>query len=175
MKRSHLSAALLSAGILVPIFIVVAALQRSAFAGTAEDGGDIGEIRDRLAIQEKLLHAYAYAWDSKDCGSWTSLFTEDGLYDGSVTVKVTGRSALLQYCMTRQKDVLANVKTRHNVTNVVFDRLTPTQAEVRTYVFLTWRKPSDPAPVPQQAITYRDVIVKQNGRWLFKERHLTND
>jgi hypothetical protein len=61
------------------------------------------------------------------------------------------------------------------MTNVVFDRLTPTQAETRTYLFLTWQKTGDPAPVPQGASTYRDTIVRQDGRWLFKERRGTRD
>jgi hypothetical protein len=33
------------------------------------------------------------------------------------------------------------------------------------------QKAHDPAPVPQQAMTYRDVIVKHDGNRLFKERH----
>ena len=71
--------------------------------------------------------------------------------------------------------MLANIKPRHYMTNVVFDRLTPTQAETRTYLFLTWQKTGDPAPVPQGASTYRDTIVRQDGRWLFKERRGTRD
>jgi len=151
-------------------------LFHSACATTAKDDVGIGDLRDRIAIEEQLLYAYAYAYDSKDCASWANLFTTDGVFDASVVGgKVTGRDALLQFCTTRQKDVLANIKTRHNMTNVVFDRITSTQAETRTYIFLTWQKTSDPAPVPHLAATYRDIIVKQDGRWLFKERRLTSD
>jgi hypothetical protein len=57
--------------------------------------------------------------------------------------------------------------------NIVFDQLTPSRAETRTYVLLTWQKPGDKFPTVQAAATYRDVIVKSDdGRWLFKERRL---
>lgn len=51
-------------------------LQHLTFAQNPEDRSD---IRDRVAIQEKLLYAYAYAYDSKDCVNWANLFTTDAL------------------------------------------------------------------------------------------------
>jgi hypothetical protein len=77
----------------------------------------------------------------------------------------------LQRCLARQKNVVGNIKTRHNMTNIVFDQLTPRRAETRTYVLLTWQKPGEQTPSIQTAGTYRDVIVKSDaGKWLFKER-----
>jgi SnoaL-like protein len=149
--------------------VLVAALPHTAFAQIAEDGGD---MKDRVAIQEKLLYAYAYAYDSKDCVSWANLFTADAILDLG-TNKATGRDAILRFCVARQKDVVGTIKTRHNMTNIVFDQLTSHHAQTRTYVVLTWQKPGDRTPSTQFAGTYRDVIVKQDdGRWLFKERHL---
>jgi hypothetical protein len=124
---------------------------------------------DRIEIQEKLLYAYAYTYDSKDCVSWSNLFTTDAVFE--VRGKAAGRDAILQYCIARQKNVVGNIKTRHNMMNIVFDQLTPRRAETRTYVLLTWQKPGDQIPIIQAAGTYRDVIVKTDaGRWLFKER-----
>ena len=124
---------------------------------------------DRIEIQEKLLYAYAYTYDSKDCVSWSNLFTTDAVFE--VRGKAAGRDAILQYCIARQKNVVGNIKTRHNMMNIVFDQLTPRHAETRTYVLLTWQKPGDQTPTIQAAGTYRDVIVKSDdGRWLFKER-----
>lgn len=146
------------------VFVLAAGLPHSGFAQAREEGAD---MKDRIAIQEKLLYAYAYTYDSKDCVSWANLFTTDGVFNG-----VTGRGAILQWCIARQKDVLATIKTRHNMTNIVFDQLTSRQAQTRTYLILTWQGPGDPMPRIQDAFTYRDVIVKQDdGRWLFKERH----
>ena len=69
---------------------------------------------------------------------------------------------------------MGDIKTRHNMMNIVFDQLTPRRAETRTYFILTWQKPGDQIPTIQAAGTYRDVIVKSDGgRWLFKERKAT--
>jgi hypothetical protein len=126
-------------------------------------------VNDRLEIQEKLLYAYAYTYDSKDCVSFSNLFTTDAVLD--VSEKRIGKDAILQGCIARQKNVVGNIKTRHNMMNIVFDQLTPSRAETRTYFILTWQKPGDQIPAIQAAGTYRDVIVKSDdGRWLFKER-----
>src|SRR5215468_11043251 len=95
---------------------------------------------DRIEIQEKLLYAYAYTYDSKDCVSWSNLFTTDAVFLG-VRGKAVGRDAILQYCIARQKNDVGNIKTRHNMMNIVFDQLTARRAETRTYVLLTWQKP----------------------------------
>ncbi len=153
--------------VLIPFALVVS--PRAAFAQSAEKGGD---VKDRIAIQEQLLYAYAYAYDSKDCKSWANLFTTDGVLDlGGDVAKVTGRDAILQHCIARQKNVVGHIKTRHNMLNIVFDQLDSHHAQTRTYLVLTWQKPGDRTPSIQRAFTYRDIIVKQgDGRWRFKER-----
>jgi len=126
---------------------------------------------DRIEIQEKLLYAYAYTYDSKDCVGWSNLFTTDAVIELPAQ-KLIGRDAILQFCIARQKNVVGDIKTRHNMMNIVFDQLIPRRAETRTYVLLTWQKPGDQIPTIQGAGTYRDVIVKSDDRrWLFKERH----
>ena len=147
-------------------------LQHITFAQTAKDGSD---LRDRVTIQEKLLYAYAYAYDSKDCVGWANLFTADAVLSTGA-IKAAGRDAILQACIERQKNVVGTTKTHHNMINIVFDQLTPTQAKTRTYLVLTWQKPGDRTPSIQEVGTYREVIVKQSdGRWLFKERVLVSD
>jgi hypothetical protein len=126
-------------------------------------------VNDRVEIREKLLYAYAYTYDSKDCVSFSNLFTTDAVLE--VRLKAVGRDAILQGCIARIKNVTGNIKTRHNMMNIVFDQLTPRRAETRTYVLLTWQEPGDQIPTIRFAATYRDVIVKSDdGRWLFKER-----
>src|SRR5262245_20119633 len=123
-------------------FLLAGVLPHVTFAQIPKDGGD---LRDRIAIQEKLLYAYAYAYDSKDCVTWANLFTADAVFTvdgvadgvaGAGPIKQTGRDAILQFCMARQKNVIGNIKTRHNMTNIVFDQLTPNEAKTRTYLLL---------------------------------------
>jgi hypothetical protein len=131
---------------------------------------EVDSVEDRIAIQEKLLYAYAYTYDAKDCASWSNLFTSDATFDlGQGTV--SGKGAIRQACIARQQSVVGSIRTRHNMMNIVFDQLTPRRAETRTYVIVTWQKPGDQTSTVQFAFTYRDVIVKaDDGRWLFKER-----
>ena len=127
-------------------------------------------VKDRIEIQEKLLYAYAYAYDSKDCASFASLFAIDAVLEVS-SGKASGRDAIQQLCLDQQKNVVGNIKTRHNMMNIVFDQLTSRRAQTRTYCILTWQRPNDQTITIQSAHTYRDVIVKSDdGRWLYKER-----
>jgi hypothetical protein len=158
--------------LLVPTLLLVPILaQAAADSANIEVGNQVLiSSHDRIEIQEKLLYAYAYTTDSKDCVSFSNLFMADAVLEVS-GAKTVGREAILQACIARQKNVTGNIKTLHNMTNIVFDQLTPRRAETRTYVILTWQKPGDQIPTIQTAGTYRDVIVKSDdGRWLFKER-----
>jgi hypothetical protein len=151
---------------------IVLVLSHSPLAVFAQSGPDA--MKDRIEIQEKLLYAYAYTYDSKDCVGWSNLFTTDATLE-LPNVKVNGRDAIRQMCIDRQKNVVGNIKTHHNMTNIVFDKLTPTRAETRTYLVLTWQKAGDQAINIQGVGVYHDVIVKSNdGRWLFKERKATD-
>jgi|SRR5215470_2570327 len=131
---------------------------------------EVASVEDRIAIQEKVIYAYAYTYDAKDCVSWSNLFTSDAVLDLGRGAE-SGRDAIRQACIARQRDVVGNIRTRHNMMNIVFDQLTSRRAETRTYAIITWQKPDDQTITIQAAYTYRDVIVKSDdGRWLFKER-----
>ena len=139
----------------------------------------LDDLRLKSEIKEKLIYAYADAWDRKDCTAWSRLFTADGLLDlsgdgnlASTVKRATGRQEIQQFCETRMKTALVDVKPRHFMTNTIFRELTHSRAAAETYAFVTWQKPTDPAPVVKGSITYRDVIVKENGRWLLKERYV---
>ena len=143
------------------LFFVGAALvfQRMTFA---QKSGDDGNLKDRIAIQEQLLYAYAYAYDSKDCVTWANLFAPDASLD--VLGKRNGKDAILQGCITRQKTVVGDIKTRHYMTNIVFDQLTESRARTRTYCVITWQKPGDPSPSTQSTLVYQNIILKQSNK-----------
>lgn len=161
-------------GMLIGICIpsIIAFVSISFPVPVLAQSAEVDSVRDRIDIQEKLLYAYAYTYDSKDCESWSNLFTIDAVFDAG-PMKASGRDAIRQECIARQKKVVGNIKTRHNMMNIVFDQLASRRAETRSYVILTWQKPGDQTITVQAAGTYRDVIVKSDdGRWLFKERKL---
>ena len=61
-------------------------------------------VKDRIEIQEKLLYAYAYTYDSKDCVNWSNLFTTDAVLEAGQG-KASGRDAIRQLCIARQNVV----------------------------------------------------------------------
>jgi hypothetical protein len=131
---------------------------------------ETNSVKDRIEIQETLLYAYAYTYDAKDCISWSNLFTTDAVLELR-SLKGRGRDAIREACIAQQKNVVGNIKTRHNIMNIVFDQLTQSRADTRTYVLLTWQKPDDQTITIRPTRTYKDVIIRSNdGRWLFKER-----
>jgi len=135
------------------------------------EAAEADAIKDRIDIQEKLLYAYAYAYDSKDCVGWSNLFTTDAVLELGGTMNRNGRDAIRQGCIERQRDVVGKIRTHHNMTNVIFDQLTSRRAEAKTYCILTWQRDGDQAISVQNAFVYKDVIVKSDdGKWLFKER-----
>src|SRR6516225_2201605 len=147
--------------LLVPTLLAVPMLaQAPADSANFEVGNQVLiSSHDRIEIQEKLLYAYAYTYDAKDCVSFANLFTTDAVLD--FAIKSSGRDAIRQWCIARQNDVvLGNIKTRHNMMNIVFDQLTPGRAETRTYLLVTWQKPSDQTITVRLTGTYKDVIVR---------------
>ena len=120
--------------LLVPTLLAMPMLaQAPADSANFEVGNQmLISSHDRIEIQEKLLYAYAYTYDSKDCVGWSNLFTTDAVLESPSAGKLIGRDAILQYCIARQKNVVGNIKTRHNMMNIVFDQLTPSRSETRT-------------------------------------------
>src|SRR6516162_10079713 len=92
--------------LLVPTLLLLPMLaQAPADSPNLEVGNQVLiSSHDRVEIQEKLLYASAYAYDSKDCVSLSKLFTTDAISE--VAGKAVGRDAILQACIARQKNVM---------------------------------------------------------------------
>src|SRR6516162_5556727 len=96
--------------LLVPTLLPVPMLAQVPADSADFEIGDRALIssHDRVEIQEKLLYAYAYTYDSKDCVSWSNLFTTDAVLESPSAGKLIGRDAILQYCFARQKNAVGN-------------------------------------------------------------------
>jgi hypothetical protein len=75
----------------IGIAFVLSQLHFAVFAQTS----DTEAMKDRIEIQEKLLYAYAYTFDSKDCLGLSNLFTADAVLEIG-NVKRNGRDAIRQ-------------------------------------------------------------------------------
>jgi hypothetical protein len=102
----RLSTALLTVLALFVTTLLAAPMLAQAPVGSANfEAGNQALIssHDRVEIQEKLLYAYAYTFDSKDCVSWSKLFPTDAVLDLRSAGKLIGRDAILEFCIAQER------------------------------------------------------------------------
>ncbi len=127
---------------------------------------------DVVAI-EQVLYRYCFAVDKGTPDDVAALFHEDAvlmaIYAGDPPVK--GRAAIKQWYTNYNKNLRANVEhLRHTVTNPVVD-LSGNEASAQCY--LTADSISKQTGKPSWvAGYYRDKLVKEGGKWYFKERQI---
>ena len=127
---------------------------------------------DVVAIQQ-LLHRYCFAVDDGTPDDVASLFHETAtlvpVYSGEQPPN--GRAAIREWFATFNRNVRARVDhLRHRVTNPLVD-VQGSEATVRCYV--TADSISKKRGVPTTLLGhYVDRLIKDGGRWYFKERQI---
>jgi len=127
----------------------------------------VGAIEDRLAIRE-LLEAYADAVCVVDANAWGATWAEDSVWelpDYPQIGQITGKPNI----------VAAWVAAMAQYPGIIFIA-TPgsivvkgDEAEVRSYTSEVFDDQSN-AKTTRDRGRYDDLVVRQNGRWLFKKR-----
>jgi len=120
---------------------------------------------DRLEIQE-LVARYCWAIDTGDGEALADTFTADGAFDGGR--RFEGRDQLVGF--GRGDHVPPNrteTAAQHWVTNMVLSG-NSTAATGRSY--FVRHSIVDGSPLVARVGYYVDELVKDNGRWLFKNR-----
>jgi len=114
----------------------------------------------------RLLAEYCFATDTGDTARWVALFTQDVRWEGGAFGRFEGREAATAY---HQGAGDASKGFRHITSNSVID-LEGDRASVASYVQVFDQSGDQPALAFSGV--YQDVVVKQDGKWLIKERHL---
>ena len=126
-------------------------------------------LADRLDIQE-LFARYCYAVDSRDPDAVVDCFTEDGVFDSSLTGVERGRAQIRER-IERGRERLPNGQ-RHFFLNPIIE-LDGDRATFRAYMLITW---IDNGRTPLRLTGhYHGTVVRDGGRWLFKERYMVAD
>ena len=141
---------------------------------TDHAGLSLPEAADRLAIRE-LVDAYAYCADRRDSAGQMALFTEDADFvvyadssNRAPTQKLRGRAALALVC-----DQLNAYQATMHVNGQSITRVDGGRASGVTYCLVHQLKADGPArSLMTTAIRYLDSFVKQDGRWLIRERQV---
>lgn len=135
------------------------------------------ETQDRLAIRE-LVDQYAYCADSRDAQGQMALFTEDTHF----VVYMDSKSDTPSQVINSRSDlfpVFDNLNTYNSTMHFNGQstvQLAGDKATGITYCFahhLTVDESGQHLMVA--TIRYKDVFVKQQGKWLFAERKLLVD
>lgn len=121
---------------------------------------------DKIEIME-LAARYNHAIDHQDAQAWADLFTEDGVFKTGDSIRAQGRAALVAYV---EKAKAGGVRTRHWTTNALIDG-DGERARLRLYV-AAYNLADGQLAAPYVMGEYDDTLVKVNGSWKFKLRHV---
>jgi hypothetical protein len=123
---------------------------------------------DYIAI-EQLYARYNFTLDLNDLDGWIETWTPDGEYVAftSVEPKAKGHAALRAFAA--QANAHPDQVGYHWNASLLIE---PTEygASGRCYLMYLRSKPGGMGEV-RNALHYRDELVKQDGRWLFRRRN----
>lgn len=136
------------------------------------------EALDRQLIGETISR-YGYHYDAGELDDFVELFTSDAVVDitpdpGYFALPLRGREAIRQAYKDRLTEVLATAQRRHVQTNSVIHELTNDRARVSTFLTV-FSTPSGGGAEIRGTGVYKDVLVRDDARWLIAERRLTLD
>jgi uncharacterized protein (TIGR02246 family) len=128
-----------------------------------------GPIEDRLAIRE-LLETYADAVCRVDADAWGDTWAEDGVWelpDYPQIGKIVGKGNIVTAWRAAMKQFPGIIFVAHPGSI----RVSGDQAVVRSYTSEVYDKEG---VTRRDRGRYDDVMVKRNGKWLFKTRVFKN-
>ena len=131
----------------------------------------LDDLLEKQAIEE-LIARYNHAIDSLRMDDWLDCWTEDAVMDG-IGQFLVGKTAIKVFADGYAQNFASKMPGgRHFTVNIV-SNVVGDAATSHSYLQL-W---STQAKGPQMAFTgvYQDVLVKQDGRWRFKGRKMTQD
>lgn len=151
----------------------------AAFAQGTGRGGEkslaarVQRLEDEQQIR-MLLVEYGRSLDARDFAKYASLFTTDGEWIGGFG-RAKGRAAI-QAMMDKEIGSTPAPRpnsTYHLLTNFSIDVHGDTATAWSRWAFVVTGK--DNKPSISEAGHYDDVVVRENGRWKFKKRMVSND
>ncbi|NML07461.1 nuclear transport factor 2 family protein [Sphingomonas sp. G-3-2-10] len=132
-------------------------------------GTNVLSVEDRLDIQE-LLARYAWTFDTGDVEGFVGCFTadavlcEDAFEEPDRWEGAAGIRAMAEFFFSRP----SFPGRQHHVSHIMIDGQGD-EATVRSFCFVTDCKGEPPFMI-RFAGHYLDKVVRQDGRWLFRDR-----
>lgn len=116
----------------------------------------------------RLVFDYAFHLDMNHPAELANLFVDDCEVVYGPNFGAVGKAA---YAKTLEGIGTYFVCTSHHVSNVVMDFSGPDEAHVRSIV-MAWHRYTRERPDSTVYGQYHDVVVRVDGKWMFKRREL---
>jgi hypothetical protein len=143
---------------------------------------ELWELAAREACRDTVAQ-YSHCGDRFLLEQLADAFCEDGILEVRGSVPLTGRRAIIDGLGggrgTTDEEIRSAAKAeqstgprrlvRHNVTNIRFESISPTEANVASYFTVLTEIG------PDHAGRYRDRLVPVGDRWLFAHRFVSTD
>ena len=129
----------------------------------------------------EVIARYAYTYDGRDADGFAHLFTEDGIFEviysggNAPELRLESRAAIHTWALQRHQGKVKDIQDRHYQSGMLFDVLTPDQAQTRTMVLITHQSATDPTPRPVLSGVYHDRWQKTQAGWQIAQRTLRHD
>jgi ketosteroid isomerase-like protein len=154
------------------IALLLTALAQFASADYANDRAEI----------ENLSNKYMVAVDAGDIETVMATWADDGLLEwvyGTEHGKAAIRKAMAGFVGGAARDPVAadatsRPRTRHQIINHVIDVDGDTATTIAYWFAFTNKTPQKDVQLLYFG-HYEDKLVRVNGKWLFKERHIYNE
>jgi uncharacterized protein (TIGR02246 family) len=127
-------------------------------------------LEDIEAVRNVLIE-YGRTLDARDLAAYSQLFAKDGVWSGGFGT-VQGPAAIEEFM---KKNIGMAPNTAHNyhlLTNFLIDVKGDTATAWSRWSFVV---PTDGKPSIAQSGRYDDTLVREDGRWKFKRRVVSND
>ena len=134
---------------------------------------ELWELVARESCRDTLAQ-YTHAGDRYRLEEFAAAFCEDGILEIRGSDPVRGRAAIVKEIGGRVPPAAGAAETtkrivRHNVTNIRFESLSPTEATVASYFTVFTEIGLD------HMGRYRDRLVPVGDRWLLAHRFVSTD
>ncbi len=131
---------------------------------------ELWELTAREAIRHTVA-SYAHCADRGRFDELALLFATDGMLEVHGEPPHAGRNAIRSFLGAVKVDLVAtpNPHIRHNVTNLLIDIASPTEATGSSYFMVVTEAGLD------HWGRYRDRYVPDGDRWLFAHRYVRTD
>jgi uncharacterized protein (TIGR02246 family) len=130
-------------------------------------------LEDEREIRDLLIH-YAQRLDGRDHKGYAALFSRDGRWSGKMG-DYTGPAAIEKMLVEAFGPTPAgfqNTSNFHLMSNMII-RVDGDRASAQSRI--TYFERNDLRPEAKLAGRYDDEIVREDGRWLFKHRHVVGE